>query len=71
VALSLVTMLFERKGTLDIADWQQLRESNQPPYVDEEVPEAPPTELQQWPTLPPAGVEPQPREEEIIYRSHV
>ena len=71
VALSLVTMLFERKGTLDIADWQQLRESNQPPYVDEELPEAP-TEVQpQWPTLPPAGVEPKPLEEEVIYRSHV
>jgi NADH-quinone oxidoreductase subunit K len=71
VALSLVTMLFERKGTLDIADWQQLREANQAPYVDEELPEAPPAEVQQWPTLPPAGVEPTPREEEIIYRSHV
>lgn len=71
VALSLVTMLFERKGTLDIADWQQLRESNQPPYVDEELPEAPPTEPQHWPTLPPAGVEPKPREEEVVYRSHV
>ena len=71
VALSLVMMLFERKGTLDIADWQQLRESNQAPYVDEELPEAPPSEVQQWPTLPPAGVEPAPREEEIIYRSHV
>jgi NADH-quinone oxidoreductase subunit K len=71
VALSLVTMLFERKGTLDIADWQQLRESNQPPYVDEELPELPPEIQPEWPTLPPAGVEPKPREEEGIYRSHV
>jgi NADH-quinone oxidoreductase subunit K len=71
VALALVTMLFERKGTLDIADWQQLRESNQPPYVDEELPEEPPTARQEWPTLPPAGVPPQPSEEEVVYRSHV
>jgi NADH-quinone oxidoreductase subunit K len=71
VALSLVTMLFERKGNLDIAAWQQLRESNQPPYVDEEVPEEPPAAPQQWPTLTPAGIEPKPREEEAIYRSHV
>jgi NADH-quinone oxidoreductase subunit K len=71
IALSLVTMLFERKGTLDIADWQQLREANQPPYVDEELPEPPPEGPHEWPTLPPAGVEPKPREEEIIYRSHV
>lgn len=71
VALSLVTMLFERKGSLDIADWQQLRESNQPPYVDEELPEMPPAERHDWPTLPPAGVEPKPREEDVIYRSHV
>ena len=71
VALSLVTMLFERKGTLDIADWQQLRESNQPPYVDEELPESPPAAPQDWPTLTPAGVEPKPREEEVVYRSHV
>ena len=71
VALSLVTMLFERKGSLDIADWQQLRESNQPPYVDEELPELPPGDPQHWPTLSPAGVEPKPREEEVVYRSHV
>ncbi len=71
VALSLVTMLFERKGTLDIADWQQLRETNQAPYVDEELPEAPLAAPQDWPTLSPAGAEPLPREEEVAYRTHV
>lgn len=71
IALSLVTMLFERKGTLDIAAWQQLREANQSPYIDEELPEEPPAQPEQWPTLPPAGVQPKLREEEVVYRSHV
>jgi NADH-quinone oxidoreductase subunit K len=71
IALSLVTMLFERKGSLDIAAWQQLREANQPPYVDERLPEEPPAGRQEWPTLTPAGLEPKPREEEVVYRSHV
>ena len=70
IALALVMMLFHRSGNLDIAFWQQVRESNQPAYIDEQLPEQPLEPNQQWPQLSPAGVEPQ-REEEIVYRSHV
>jgi NADH-quinone oxidoreductase subunit K len=70
IAMSLVLMLFQRSGNLDIAFWQGLRESNQPPFVDEELPEQP-HDKHQWPKLTPAGIEPKPREEEIVYRSHV
>ena len=38
IALALVLMLFERKGHLDIAMWQELRESNQPPFEEEPLP---------------------------------
>ena len=38
IALALVLMLFERKGNLDIAKWQELRESNQPPFEEEPLP---------------------------------
>ena len=71
IALSLVLMLFQRSGSLDIAFWQQIRESDQPPYIDEQIPEGPSEGKQEWPHLPPAGIEPRPREEEIVYRSHV
>ena len=60
IALALVLMLFQRRGKLDIAAWHELRESNQPPYVDHELPEvAEPRTV--WPHLTPAGLEPQDR----------
>ena len=31
IVLALVVTLFQRSGQLDIADWQTLREANQPP----------------------------------------
>jgi NADH-quinone oxidoreductase subunit K len=71
IALSLVLMLFQRSGNLDITFWQGLRESNQPPFVDEAIPESPSQAQHKWPTLTPAGIEPQPGEEEIVYRTHV
>jgi NADH-quinone oxidoreductase subunit K len=71
IALALVLMLFQHSGNLDIAFWQQAREANQPPYIDEELPEPPPEPRQEFPTLTPAGIEPPRREEEIVYRSHV
>jgi NADH-quinone oxidoreductase subunit K len=70
IALALVQMLFRRGGNLDVALWQNLREANQPRYVDREVPaeDAPkPT----FPKLTPAGIDPKIKEEETIYRSHV
>ena len=38
IALALVLTLFARRGDLDIADWQLLREANQPPFQDEPLP---------------------------------
>jgi NADH-quinone oxidoreductase subunit K len=71
IALALVITLYQRSGSLDIAFWQNLRESVAPHYVDHEVPEAPSEAHEIWPKLTPAGIEPAPHEEEIIHRSHV
>ena len=70
IALALVQMLFHRGGNLDVALWQNLREANQPRYLDREIPEedeSKPT----FPKLTPAGVDPKIKDEETIYRSHV
>jgi NADH-quinone oxidoreductase subunit K len=69
IALALILMLFARRGSLDIADWQRLREANQPPFVDEPLP--PPQPDEPLPRLPPAGVEPEIPREEIEYRPKV
>ena len=70
IALALVLMLFRRAGKLDIAFWQELREDNQPAYVDRELPE-PLEDQPAWPELTPAGVEPEVDREELTHRSHV
>src|SRR3954470_10654495 len=64
LALALVLMLFQRRGELDIAAWDDLRESNLPRYTDQELPDVvePP---QQWPHLTPSGVQPQIDAEEV------
>ena len=70
IALAIILMLYHRSGNLDIVFWQNLREENQPPHVDREIPEdvdAP----RIWPTLTPAGVEPEIDVEETIHRSRV
>jgi NADH-quinone oxidoreductase subunit K len=71
IALALVMVLFQRRGTLDIMVWQELRETNQPDYAESEPPpeadEPPPS----WPTLPLAGVRPQFPQDETEYRPHV
>jgi len=70
IALAMILMLYHRSGNLDIVFWQNLREENQPPHVDREVPEdvdAPQT----WPTLTPAGVEPELDVEKTLHRSKV
>jgi NADH-quinone oxidoreductase subunit K len=71
LALALVTTLFQRRGQLDIADWDQLREANQPPFVEEPLPEEPGAAEELWPTLPPAGVAPEVPEEKTGYRRKV
>jgi NADH-quinone oxidoreductase subunit K len=71
LALALFLALFKRSGRLDIASFQSLREENQRPRVDREVP--PPTDVREreWPKLTPAGIEPTVDVEEELFRSHV
>lgn len=70
LALAIILMLFHRGHSLDVAIWQNLREADQPPFVDVEVPE----ELEEerhWPHLTPAGKEHRQDEEEEFHRTHV
>jgi NADH-quinone oxidoreductase subunit K len=71
VALALVTTLFQRRGDLDVADWDRLREANQPPFIEEPLPEEPGAAGEPWPTLPSAGVAPAVPEEKVDYRRNV
>jgi NADH-quinone oxidoreductase subunit K len=59
IALALILMLFRRSKSLDVSLWQELRESDQAPILDEEpLPPALPSEP--LPQLTPAGHEPAP-----------
>ncbi len=71
IALAVVLMLFERKGHLDIAMWQELRESNQPPFEEEPLLPESGDEPQHWPHLTPAGVLPGAVAEKDSYRRKV
>jgi NADH-quinone oxidoreductase subunit K len=71
IALALVLMLFERKGHLDIAAWQELRESNQPPFDEVPLPPESGDAPQHWPHLTPAGVLPESVAEKESYRPEV
>lgn len=71
IALALVTALYRAAGTLDIVAWQNIREENQPRYVDEELPEMADEAEHVWPSLAPAGIEPVLTEIDTEYRSHV
>jgi NADH-quinone oxidoreductase subunit K len=57
VALALILMLYRRRHSLDISLWQELREPDQEPIVDEE-PLPPPPPAAELPHLTPAGPEP-------------
>jgi NADH-quinone oxidoreductase subunit K len=66
LALALIVSLYRSRRSLDVSLWQELREPDQEPIVDEEpVPSPPPAEP--LPHLTPAGPEPAHRPEE----SHV
>src|SRR3989304_10402741 len=39
IVLALVMALFQRRGQLDVAQWQTLREENQPAFRDQPLPE--------------------------------
>jgi NADH-quinone oxidoreductase subunit K len=71
LVLALVLALFARRGQLDIADWQLLREANQPLFQDEPLPPEPPKHPEPLPHLPPAGVQPEIPREETDYRPKV
>ncbi len=71
IALALVLMLFERKGHLDIAAWQELRESNQPAFEEEPLPPESDEEPAHWPHLTPAGVLPESVAEKDSYRPNI
>lgn len=67
IALALILMLYRRRRSLDVSLWQELREPDQEPVLDDEpLPPSPaPAPL---PHLTPAGPEPAKRAEET---SHV
>jgi len=71
IALGMVLMLYQRKGSLDIVVWQNLREESVPPYVDRELPEVLPEKPPGWPHLTPAGLAPKVPPEQTGYRPHV
>lgn len=71
LALALFVVLFQRSGSLDITYWQELREDNQPAYVDRDVPEAEDAAKVTWPHLAPAGIEPPKNPEKELHRSRV
>lgn len=58
IALALFVTLFQRSGSLDVATLQELREENQPPFVDQEIPVPSDLPRHDWPELTPAGIEP-------------
>jgi NADH-quinone oxidoreductase subunit K len=70
IALTLILMLFNRSGVLDIVYWQALREEGQQPYLDTEVPEDT-GKGQVWPRLTPAGVRPADDAEREQFRRRV
>ena len=70
IALVLFLMLAKQAGNLDIMAWQSVREAGNEAFLDREVPEEVEHE-KVWPSLTPAGVDPQVDPEETMYRSHV
>jgi NADH-quinone oxidoreductase subunit K len=54
IALALFVVLFRRAGTLDVSVWQDLREADQPPIIDDAIGEDTPSEPQ-WPHLHASG----------------
>ena len=71
VALVLVLMLCQQVGNLDIVNWQKTHEIGVPAFVDQQVPEEIKEEPEQWPSLTPAGVEPEHEPDEHMYRTNV
>jgi len=69
IALALILMLYKRKKSLDVSIWQELREPDLEPNVDEEaLPAA--EKPEDFQHLIPAGTEP-PANQEAQEVSHV
>lgn len=63
IALALIVALYRRAQSLDVSLWQELREPDQPPIMDEFPPDEPSLEPEQkWPHLTVSGVLPGPTE---------
>jgi NADH-quinone oxidoreductase subunit K len=58
IALALILMLYRRRKSLDVSLWQELREPDLEPIVDEEPLPAPP-QPEELPHLTPAGPAPE------------
>jgi NADH-quinone oxidoreductase subunit K len=71
IALALIITLFQRRGQLDIADWQALREADQPPFHDKPLDGILDETSESWPKLTPAGIRPETPPEKIDYRPKV
>ncbi len=62
IALALILILFNRKSSLDVTLWQEIREPGQPATIDppdEAEPMVPIPGPETYPHLTPAGVEPE------------
>jgi NADH-quinone oxidoreductase subunit K len=70
VALMLVLMLYRQSGSLDLTFWQDLRGEGLPAHVDRQIPEEEAAD-RVWPTLTPAGIEPEVDEEQGLFRPRV
>ena len=70
IGLALILMLYHKSGRLDAVFWQDEREPGRPAYIDRAVPEET-EEDRPWPKLTPAGVEPEPDEDELLHRSRI
>jgi NADH-quinone oxidoreductase subunit K len=70
IGLALILMLFHQSGSLDMAFWQDLREEDQQAIVDHKVPEDDERD-RIWPTLTPAGIEPEVDPDEQLHRSKI
>jgi len=60
IGLALIVMLFKRSDSLDVSLWQDLREPDQPPVLDEPLPALTEGAEPQWPHLTEAGHLPEP-----------
>ena len=70
LALAMFLLLFKHSGSLDVTSWQELREENQPPFLDRQAPPADEPD-KNWPVLTPAGAEPETDPSRDAYRSKV